>query len=485
MPPSAPALLLICISLATSACTKTIDNSRLRVDVIENDSNPLTIATVPLSYGSAHLRLATAQGLVAFDHEGRVSPGLAARWIVTDDGMSYIFRLQKTKWANGAEVTSDDVATTLNARIAQLRQSRLGSEISLIDRVVSMTGKVVEIRLKSPMPNLLELLAQPEFGIVLQGSGTGPMRAKHVGGDLVFHDLGRDARGRQLLRENSVTLRKSRAPLAIAMFKNGKSDLIIGGKYQDYPFVNAANTSDGTVQFDPVPGLFGLRFERAGPFLSKTENREAVAMALDRPKMLTAMDQIIWHEAVTLVPESMKNRGKVVRASWTSLRIADRKIQAKHAIEKWKSANGPIRPLQIAMPAGPGSKILFALIRADLRSIGLDAILVTGNSEADLRLIDRVADLSEPGWYLRQLSCKSTPICSTKADALVQEAEQNVDKALRMTLLADAEAQLQGARNFVPIASPLRWALVRDKLMGFSPNPRAWHPLQNLGKGSS
>ncbi len=482
MPPTVPALFLICASLATSACSKTIDNSRLRVDMIENDSNPLAIAAVPLSIGSAHLRLATAQGLVAFDNEGRVSPGLAARWIVTEDGLSYIFRLQKTKWANGSEVTSNDVSTAINERIAQLRQSRLGSEISLIDRVVSMTGKVVEIRLKSPMPNLLELLAQPEFGIVQQGYGTGPMRAKRVGSDLVLHALGQDTRGRQILLENTIKLQKSDAPRALAMFRNGKSDLIVGGKYQDFPFVNAAHISDGSVQFDPVPGLFGLRFERAGPFLSKAENREAITMAIDRPKLLTAMEQVIWHEAVTLVPESMVNRGKVDRPGWASLRIDDRKIQSRLAIEKWKSANGPIRPLQIAMPAGPGSKILFTLIRSDLRTIGLDAILAAGSGEADLRLIDRVADLSEPGWYLRQLSCKISPICSAKADALVLEAEQSGDKAVRMKLLADAETQLQAARNFVPIASPLRWALVREKLLGYSPNPRAWHPLQNLGK---
>ena len=39
-----------------------------------------------------------------------------------------------------------------------------------------MTDRVIEIRLIAPRPNLLPLLAQPEFAILRAGQGTGPFR---------------------------------------------------------------------------------------------------------------------------------------------------------------------------------------------------------------------------------------------------------------------------------------------------------------------
>src|SRR5215218_10507886 len=57
---------------------------------------PKLVETVsaPLSPGDALLRANMAQGLVRLDERGQVVPGLAERWNVSDDGLSYIFRLK-------------------------------------------------------------------------------------------------------------------------------------------------------------------------------------------------------------------------------------------------------------------------------------------------------------------------------------------------------------------------------------------------------
>ena len=51
-----------------------------------------------LSPGAQHVRAATDAGLVTLDQKGEVVPALADRWIVTDDGLSYIFRLRDGAW---------------------------------------------------------------------------------------------------------------------------------------------------------------------------------------------------------------------------------------------------------------------------------------------------------------------------------------------------------------------------------------------------
>ena len=79
------------------------------------------------------MREAVAKGLVGLDEEGRVVPALAARWIVTDDGLSYIFRLFDAKWDDGRQITAERVARLLNQRLSELRNSRLRYDVTAVD----------------------------------------------------------------------------------------------------------------------------------------------------------------------------------------------------------------------------------------------------------------------------------------------------------------------------------------------------------------
>ena len=475
--------ILLLAPFLLAACGAGIDNAKLRVDVFEDTPRAISVVRAPLSPASAYVREASAQGLVAFDDKGRVSPALSARWIVTEDGLSYIFRLKKTRWNDGREVSSSDVASALNERIAALRQSRFGEEIAVVDRAVSMTGKVVEIRLKAPTPNLLELLAQPEFGLLRRGSGSGPMRGRKLPSGLEMH-LRTDEAGETISEAEAQVAIDNRSPsMALARFMAGENDLLLGGRFEHLPLLAATEGNEAAV-FDPVPGLFGLLVVDAGPFLSNAENREAIAMAIDRPRMLSSFSIASWREALTLVPEAMTNRAPTPRPEWTRDNMRARKEAARNSVLRWQANNGAVRPLRIAMPRGTGSRILFARLRSDFAAIGLSIERVTYTQPADFRLVDEVADLSSPSWYLGRLSCRATRICSAKADALAQEARMAPDREVRKEKLGEAEAELQQLRNFIPIANPLRWSLPKQGLQGFAPNPRGFHPLQYLGRNT-
>jgi ABC-type oligopeptide transport system substrate-binding subunit len=476
--------LLLAVA-ALGACSQGVDNTRVRVDIIEDRPRPFNIGALPLPLASAYLRSATAQGLVTFDTKGRITPALANRWIVTDDGMSYIFRLNKTRWNDGREVTSEEVVGLLQTRFRELRSGRFNAELAVIDRVISMTGKVVEIRLKAPMPYFLEMIAQPEFGLVRKGFGSGPMQAKKFDQAMRLQLKGLDEKGDPVLENETVTLRGSKASFALARYVEGNTDLVDGGRFEDFPLLEAAKINGNDIHFDPVPGLFGLLFVEAGPFLSDTANREAIAMVIDRPKLLTSFDIVAWQEALTLVPESLPSRSEVARPSWASQRIPDRQIMARNTIARYESGNGQVRPLRIALPRGYGSRIFFAMLKADMAAIGLEVERVTIDKPHDLRLLDRAADQSSPAWYMDQLSCTVTPLCSMDADRLVSEARMATDAPTRAQLLAQAETELQSRRNFIPIANPLRWSVVRPGLLGHQANGRGWHLLQYLGRDTT
>jgi Bacterial extracellular solute-binding proteins, family 5 Middle len=477
--------LMLMIVASLGGCAQGVDNDRVRVDIIEERPRAFNISAMPLPLASAYLRAATAQGLVTFDAKGRVAPGLANRWIVTDDGMSYIFRLNKTRWNDRREVTSDEVANLLTARIRDLRKGRFNAELAVIDRVVPMTGKVVEIRLKAPMPYLLEMMAQPEFGLARKGFGSGPMQAERLGDAMQLRRKGLDEKGDPVLLPETVTVRSSKASLALARYAEGQSDFVDGGRFEDYVMLDAANINAGDIHFDSVPGLFGLLFVGEGPFLSDRQNREAMAMAIDRPRLLTAFDIVAWRESLTLVPESLPNRLPAPRPEWAAQQIAARKEAARATIAQWENSSGQVRPLRVALPRGYGGRIFFARLRADMSAIGLDVERVTIDKPHDLRLIDRTADQSSPAWYMDQLSCTVSAICSMDADRLVSEARMAGNIEARARLLAQAEAELQAMRNFIPIANPLRWSVARPGLLGHFANGRGWHLLQNLGRDTT
>jgi oligopeptide transport system substrate-binding protein len=69
---------------------------------------------IRLPPAAQHLRAATIEGLVALDPAGQVVPAIAERWIVTDDGISYIFRLRDSTWPDGEEITAPRCACCAN-----------------------------------------------------------------------------------------------------------------------------------------------------------------------------------------------------------------------------------------------------------------------------------------------------------------------------------------------------------------------------------
>src|SRR6186713_1252877 len=79
-----------------------------------------------LSAGAQHLRAATDAGLVAVDAQGEVIPALADRWIVTDDGRSFIFRLRDGTWPDGRDLTADSVRRALLDAIRAVDGTSLG-----------------------------------------------------------------------------------------------------------------------------------------------------------------------------------------------------------------------------------------------------------------------------------------------------------------------------------------------------------------------
>jgi ABC-type transport system substrate-binding protein len=479
-----PTRLLAAILLCALAACGRGKGDALEVAFIAGEKDLLE-SGLRLSPAGQHVRAATAAGLVGLDDDGQVVPALADRWIVTDDGRSYIFRLRDLAWADGDDVTGEDVRDALRRLRRELRGTTLGADLAQISDIRAMTGKVVEIRLANPMPDFLQLLAQPELGLLRRGAGLGPMALQRGEGGIVVEMLPPAARGIPQVEDWDDYVRPLRlhavsAKAAIAMFGDGTADVVLGGGFESLPLVETGPLSRGTVRIDPALGLFGLRVMRPEGFLATPANREAISLALDRDALLAPFNVGGWI-ATTRVVQS--GEGAVLPERWPNTSIQQRQAEAARRVAAWESANGEQVFLRIGLPEGPGGTLLFGRIGAGLTAAGITPVQVKPGEAADLQLLDLVARYGEPQWFLNQFHCGYRGgLCSSEVDGLVARAQASRDPVEARTLLAQAEARLTALEAFVPFGQPLRWSLVRSDVTGFVANRWGFHPLPPLAE---
>jgi peptide/nickel transport system substrate-binding protein len=123
---------------------------------------------------------------------------------------------------------------------------------------------------------------------------------------------------------------------------------------------------------------------------------------------------------------------------------------------------------------------LIRRLAADWAAIGFKVERAATERTADLKLIDLVAPSTSAAWFLRQFRCGVTPVCDEEADRLLQAAREAPVPAQRYALLAQAAGRIDDEQLFMPLAAPVRWSLVSDRILGFAGNRYARHTLTDL-----
>lgn len=445
---------------------------------------------VRLSGAAQHIYAATNEGLVTLDPAGQVVPAVAERWIVTDDGLSYIFRLRASDWPDGEPITAEDARDALRGAIRKLDGTSLGLDLAKVTEVRAMTGRVVEVRLSSPMPEFLRLLAQPELGFVSRGSGAGPMiMSRDEETDVArLSALPPEQRGLPALEDweemsRPLTVRALTGQAAVDAFTSGEVDLLMGGTITTFPLAQLGPLSRGTVQVDPALGLFGLVFRSDSGLLADPARREALSMAIDRTRLIQPFGLGGWRETTWIVPSDGFTPRAYPASRWSDLTIEERRGVARRRIAQWQAGRQEPATVRVGLPPGPGSDLLFEQLAAAWRSIGVSAIRTGMGEGAELEMRDRLARYSSPRWYLNQLNCAiEVGLCSEEADALVRQSLVERDPAAKQQLFIDAHAELVAAEVFIPLGAPVRWSLVRGAVGGYQANPWGLHPLFPLSQ---
>jgi peptide/nickel transport system substrate-binding protein len=448
----------------------------IRVSAIGGPPQLVNPNLQPLEPPAAFLIEALAQGLVRFDAAGEIEPALAQSWIVSDDGLRYTFRIRRATWADGTPVTAQQVAARLRAALSRASRNPFKPSLGAVENVTPMTDFVLEIALRGPRPNFLQLLAHPELAILQNNGGTGPYRLGRAepAGLLLAYQRTEEESEESAARTPDLLLRGERTAAAVARFAAGETDLVLGGNAGDLALARGADIAANRLVFDPVGGLFGLAFANNQGPLADAGLRRALSMAIDRDGLAGAIGVPRLSGRLSLVAPGVQELPGPALPDWAALPLAERQDAAARLVAGLGSTT-PIH-IRVATPDAPGNRLLFAYLRRDWRAIGVEAERVTMGAPADLLLIDEVAPTNAASWYLRHFTCDASAICDAEADKALQAARAAPATADRQAQLAAADRILTALVPFIPLTAPVRWSLVSQRLTGFRPNPFARHP---------
>jgi peptide/nickel transport system substrate-binding protein len=126
---------------------------------------PTILALAHTAGGTQKVSPKITEGLLTYDFDLTPKPQLATEWSISDDGLSYTFKLRpNVKWHDGKPFTADDVAYSIEL-LKQVHPRGRGTFANVVT-VETPDPLTAVIRLSKPAPYLLSALYAAESPIV-------------------------------------------------------------------------------------------------------------------------------------------------------------------------------------------------------------------------------------------------------------------------------------------------------------------------------
>ncbi len=477
-----------------------------------DEEPPINVDAVNEQAARSILAEALSAGLTARDSEGKLVPGLAQSWRVSDDGLSIVFRLRDAEFVGGRKLRSADVVATLQ----RARRGGSGDVIrDLLQGVMAVNApleNIVELRLTTPQPEILELLALPQLGIrasrgretagafliaradeeaeTEKPGETAPAAKAEIPETNIRRNLAYFAA--EELQYKAATIRTVDPETAIQRFIRGESDITLGGGLDGYNSARVGVRRDELLLEQPRAALLLLLNHKKAP-LSHVEVRQALQMAINRQALGQGFFGTEAAAAVRgIVPANIAGYAPP-HPEWSTLPFVARQEQARQLLQA--SGVDPIieRPiLTVAIADSAAEARLMETVAADFRELGIELKLARRAPEAhrkaiadgdfDLALVWRDTPIDSPIPFLTPNLCNrnSYGVCVPEADKLVAESWKAKTRAERMHMLAEAERLWMADGAALGLVQPLGWSLVSRRIDGFAANPTGRHALRHL-----
>ena len=236
------------------------------------------------------------EGLTRFGPDGAVLPGLASEWSVSEDGLTYTFKLRNgVTFHDGSTMDAEDVVFSLDRARAEESTNAQKALFKDIESVTAVDATTVEIKLSAPNGNLPFNMAWGDAVIVapesIDTAATNPIGT----GPFTFVEW---AKGDHVTIQRNDAYWGDAPALATATFKfisdpNAAFAAMMAGDVDAFPNFPAAET---LAQFEADPRFNVIVGSTEGETILSTNNksgpladvrvRKAIAHAINRQDII-------------------------------------------------------------------------------------------------------------------------------------------------------------------------------------------------------
>ena len=488
---------------------------------IGNGGEPLTLDPHRYNLNLEEKILADLfEGLTAQDADGRVVPGAAKRWNVSEDGLTWTFHLREdARWSDGAPVTAADFVFSLRRLLDPATAASLAYFLYAIDGAASANAgrtpldelavralgtHVLEIRLAKPFPFFAERLIYP----------TGYPVPKHVveelGDDWVkpgnmvtngafvlaewqpqgFVRAERNPRFRDAanVRLDAVTYYPTAdRNAAYNRYRSGELDII--GDFPPGEIGWLKREMADHIHLSPLLSIMYLVFNVTEPPFDDPRVRRALSLAIDREILTGRVLESGEVPSASLVPPMVANY-----SSAAAPRVVDQAGARRMLAEAGYGKENPLR-VTLRYIAGADSKNVQVAIAAMWKAIGVETDLHHAELNAHFaELRQGNFQVAQAGWfgennpehYLELLMSTTGDVnygrfANDDVDALMAQAKRTAKLDERLGLLRQAEVAALALDPVVPLYAVTIRSLVSPRVTGWRTNARNVHPARYLG----
>ncbi len=460
--------------------------------------------------------------LVEFDPQrGQLVPGLAERWEVSADGLSYTFQLRKgvtfhatDYFKPGRPLNADDVVFSFQRmldpanpwhKVAQsgfphAQSMQLPSLIKSIDK---LDDQQVRFSLNKPDATFLATLSMgfasiysSEYADQLMKAGTPEkLNAQPIGtGPFVFRRFQKDATVRYAANpdyfggkpgvDGLVFAITPDANVRLQKLRRGECQIALSPKPLDVQ--SAAGDKNIRVIETPAFMTAFVGINSQHPPLDKPQVRQAINLAFDKQSYLKAVFEGSATAAAGPYPPNTWSYAKNLPTyshdpQKAKALLADAGLADGFKTTIWTRPSGSL--------LNPNPSLGAQLLQADLAKVGIQAeirVIEWGElirrakaGEHDLLFMGWAGDNGDPDNFLTpQFSCASVQsglnfarYCNADLDKLISDGKSHTAQGERTALYEKAQQIIREQALWLPLAHPTAFALTRANVEGYQVSP--------------
>ena len=460
----------------------------------------------------------TFEGLVSNTASGEITPGVAEKWEISEDGKTYTFHLRENaKWSNDTPVTAGDFVYAWRRAV----NPATGGEYAFIlypvknaEAIASGTEKniealgikaidahTVQVELNNPTPYFLDLTAHyitypiPQKIVEQYGdkwtqpgnivsNGAYKLTKWKAQSDIVVEKSPTYWNKDQVSIDKVVYYPTESTATAFARYRAGEVDYVESLTSEDLE--TARKQFADQLHIDPYLGIYWIGFNTGKPPLKdNVKLREALSIAIDRQTIIDKITKAGQIPAYGLVPPATKNSAPY-QPEYAKL---DRKAQIERAKALYAEAGySKEKPLKISLTYNTSEahkKIMVAIAAMWKQVLGVETELVNqewkvmlsnftqGNIEA--YRYGWIGDYNDPYTFLEVFQKGSamnySKFSNDAYDAKLKEASATQDLAARAKLLQEAEKMVVDDYAFAPLYYYVTVRLLKPQFKGYAANP--------------